>query len=278
MSHLIASQKVIQHYLKALLTEDEVAEEVIKPVLADERKAELNKLLAQAVPVAATPKAKVTEAAAARKPVVAAKPVVPSPQVQPMSKLMQLAANSPVAENTASATLSQRDIPVAQRLAESLPVKASADKAYRNSRFQALFFSVAGLKVAVPLTELGGIHELGEINSLFGKPAWFKGVMLYREQKLNVVDTARWVMPEKYDETLAQGLHYQYLVMLGSSNWGLCCETLIDTITLEPEQIKWREHEGKRPWMAGLIKEHMCVLVDVEELINLLGQGLDINA
>lgn len=278
MSHLIASQKVIQHYLKALLTEDDATEVASKPVLADERKAELNKLLAQAVPVAPPPAAKIAEAVVTAKPVAAPKPVVASPQVPPMSKLVQLAAKSPVENSVANTTLLQRDIPVAQRLAESAPAKAPVEKAYRSSRFQALFFSVAGLKVAVPLTELGGIHELGEINTLFGKPGWFKGVMLYREQKLNVVDTARWVMPEKYDATLAQGLNYQYLVMLGSSNWGLCCETLIDTITLEPEQIKWREHEGKRPWMAGLIKEHMCVLVDVEELINLLGRGLDINA
>ncbi|GHG69614.1 chemotaxis protein W [Alishewanella longhuensis] len=269
MSHLIASQKVIQHYLKALLTEEDAVETPVKPALADEKKAELNKLLAQAVPVATKP--------AIATPVVTqtAKPVVASP-TPPMTKLVQLAAKSTV--DTNSPNLLQRDIPVAQRLAAPAPVKAPVEKAYRNSRFQALFFSVAGLKVAVPLTELGGIHELTDINTLFGKPSWFKGVMLYREQKLNVVDTARWIMPEKYDATLAQGLNYQYLVMLGSSNWGLCCETLIDTITLEPEQIKWREHEGKRPWMAGLIKEHMCVLVDVEELITLLGRGLDINA
>lgn len=272
MSHLIASQKVIQHYLKALLTEEEAAEVPVKPSLAEEKKAELNKLLAQAVPVAAPSPTIATKVVTPAKAVVAA-PVAPS-----MSKLEQLAAKSPVEKNLVSTTLLQRDIPVAQRLADSAPVKAPAAKAYRNSRFQALFFSVAGLKVAVPLTELGGIHEITEINTLFGKPGWFKGVMLYREQKLNVVDTARWVMPEKYDATLAQGLNYQYLVMLGNSNWGLCCETLIDTITLEPEQIKWREHEGKRPWMAGLIKEHMCVLVDVDELINLLGRGLDINA
>jgi len=277
MSHLIASQKVIQHYLKALLTEEDSVEVPVKPVLADERKAELNKLLAQAVPVASP----AIKAAAA--PSVPATKVASTPPVvaQPaMSKLVEIAARGAKEALSGSSTtaLLQREIPIAQRLAEVAPATAQAEKPYRKSRFQALFFNIAGLKVAVPLTELGGIYELGEINTLFGKPGWFKGVMLHREQKINVVDTARWVMPEKYDAIVAQGLNYQYLVMLGSSNWGLCCETLIDTITLEPEQIKWREQEGKRPWMAGLIKEHMCVLVDVDELIGLLGRGLDINA
>lgn len=277
MSHLIASHKVIQHYLKALLTEDDAAELSAKPVIEETKKAELNKLLAQAVPIAEPP---VTAKVATPKtePVTKIKPAAVETD---LSKLVAIAAKGTVQsvdKTTSLNDLLQREIPVAQRLAEPVTRSVSTVKAYRQGRFQALFFSVAGLKVAVPLTELGGIHELGEINSLFGKPAWFKGVMLYREQKLNVVDTARWIMPEKYDAAMAQELKYQYLVMLGSSSWGLTCETLIDTITLEPEQIKWREHEGKRPWMAGLIKEHMCVLVDVDELITLLGRGLDINA
>lgn len=248
MSHLIASQKVVKHYLTALLTEDEP--EVVKPALTEERRAELTRLLSQATPL--PPVAKVVE-----QPVVAPSPVIP---VTPVAKVP---ATPPV---TVAA-------PVPEILAEKTKVTAE-----RTQRFQALFFSVAGLKIAVPLTELGGIHELGEINTLFGKPGWFKGVMLYRQQKINVVDTARWVMPEKYDAVQARGLNYQYIIMLDESNWGLCCEALIDTITLEPEQVKWREHEGKRPWMAGLIKEHMCVLVDVKELVNMLNRGLDINA
>ena len=67
-------------------------------------------------------------------------------------------------------------------------------KEFRRGRFQALFFEVAGLKVALPLKELGGIHQITSINTLPGKPVWYKGVMLYREQKINVVDTAMWVM------------------------------------------------------------------------------------
>ena len=62
---------------------------------------------------------------------------------------------------------------------------------YFDGEFQALFFEVAGLTLAVPLKALGGIHQLTEVNQLFGKPKWFKGVMLNRDEKLNVVDTAR---------------------------------------------------------------------------------------
>jgi len=260
MSHLIASQKVIQHYLSALLTEDEPLASQ-ETALAETKKAELNRLLAQAAPV---------------ENVVAAP--VQTGVVQPVAKPKVAPVVTETAAPVAAPVLRERAIPIAERLAVTPPPQLKVEKAYRQGSFQALFFSVAGLRIAVPLTELGGIHELGPINNLPGKADWFKGIMLHRAQKIQLVDTARWVMPEKYTATLATELNYQYVIMLGTSNWGLCCELLIDTINLEPEQIKWREQEGKRPWMAGLIKEQKCVLVDVDELVKLLNQGLDVNA
>ena len=144
-------------------------------------------------------------------------------------------------------------------------------------RFQALFFEVAGLTLAVPLTTLGGIHQIEKIGPLFGKPDWFMGVMLHREAKLNVVDSAKWVMPEKYDENLAQSLNYRYLIMLGESVWGLTSEKLVNTVNLTSDDVKWRESTGKRPWLAGMVKEKMCALIDVEELISMLNKGLGSN-
>lgn len=152
------------------------------------------------------------------------------------------------------------------------PVKEQLDE-----HFQALFFQVAGLTLAVPLITLGGIHRLDKISTLVGKPAWFKGVMLHREEKISVVDTAMWVMPEKYDQKLAETLNYQYLIMLGDSLWGLASDKLINTVTLTKDEVKWRKSGGKRPWLAGMVKERMCALVDVYQLITMLNNGLGSN-
>ncbi len=150
-------------------------------------------------------------------------------------------------------------------------------KELQEGEFQALFFDVAGLTLAVPLTHLGGIHNLEKPSPLIGKPKWFMGVMLHRDEKISTVDTARWVMPEKYNETLAESLKYQYLIMLGESHWGLACERLINTVTLRPEDVKWREERGKRPWLAGMVKEKMCALLDISQLIDMLDKGLTSN-
>ena len=116
-----------------------------------------------------------------------------------------------------------------------------------------------------------------KVGGLIGKPKWFKGVMLHREQKINVVDTAMWVMPEKYDQNLAETLNYQYLIMLGDSLWGLASDKLVNTVTLTKDEVKWREAGGKRPWLAGMVKERMCALIDVYQLIAMLNNGLGSN-
>lgn len=155
------------------------------------------------------------------------------------------------------------------------PVAVEAAERFPDEPFQALFFSVAGLSLAVPLQELGGIHKLTELSSLFGKPSWFKGVMLSRGKKLNVVDSARWVMPEKYNKNMEEGLNYQYLIMLGESNWGLAAESLVETESISPDAVKWRKNAHKRPWLMGTIKEKMCALLHVSDLIAMLEKGID---
>lgn len=150
-------------------------------------------------------------------------------------------------------------------------------KSYRQGDFQALYFDVGGLTLAVPLIELGGIHLADKTTSLMGKPEWYKGVMLYREEKINVVDTALWVMPEKCDDKLKKSLNYQYIIMLNKSGWGLSAENLIDTVVLRQEEVKWVDSPGKRPWLAGLVKDKMCALLDVDSLIQLLNDGSGIN-
>jgi len=164
---------------------------------------------------------------------------------------------------------------ITQKSQGELSVKS--EKTYRDGEFQALYFDVGGLTLAVPLIELGGIHTVDKTASLMGKPDWFKGVMLYRDEKINVVDTALWVMPEKYDDKLKESLNYQYIIMLNNSGWGLSAENLVDTVVLKQDEVKWIDSPGKRPWLAGLVKDKMCALLDVDSLIQLLNDGSGIN-
>ncbi|MDP5254777.1 MULTISPECIES: chemotaxis protein CheW [unclassified Vibrio] len=147
----------------------------------------------------------------------------------------------------------------------------------RDTDFQVLYFEVNQVTFAVPLDELGGIHQLGELNHLIGRPKWYLGLQTSKAQQLDVVDTAKWVMADKLaDESYKDG--YQYIVMLGESMWGLAASQLLGTELLKTEQINWRSQAGKRPWLAGMVKEKMCALIHVEELIAMLKAGLDVKS
>lgn len=141
------------------------------------------------------------------------------------------------------------------------------------SEFQALFFDVSGVTFAVPLSELGGIHRISEVTSIFGQAPWFSGLMTMREEKLKVVDTALWVMPDNPHTDMPP---YHYLITLGDSSWGLSCHYLKGTERLHYDQVKWRHQEGKRPWLAGMVKEKKCALLHVDELLRLLERGVNI--
>ncbi|NAW99629.1 chemotaxis protein CheW [Vibrio sp. V09_P4A23P171] len=147
----------------------------------------------------------------------------------------------------------------------------------RTLDFQVLYFEVNGVTFAVPLDELGGIHRMATLNHLIGRPAWYLGLQTNKDNQLDVVDTAKWVMAEKlHDDSYKEG--YQYIVMLGDSMWGLASTQLMGTELLSSEKVRWREQAGKRPWLAGMVKEKMCALIHVEALIAMLNAGLDVKA
>ncbi|MFB9134839.1 chemotaxis protein CheW [Vibrio olivae] len=147
----------------------------------------------------------------------------------------------------------------------------------RVNDFQVLYFEVNAVTFAVPLDELGGIHQMAELSHLIGRPKWYLGLQSSRESQIDVVDTARWVMAEKLtDEEYKE--NYQYIVMLGDSSWGLASSQLMGTETLDPDKVRWRKTAGKRPWLAGMVKEKMCALIHVEALVAMLKAGLDVKA
>lgn len=147
---------------------------------------------------------------------------------------------------------------------------------YEND-FQVLYFKVMGIRFAVPLVELGGIQRLEEkLSHLLGRPNWYLGMQLWQEEKYDVVDTATWILPENL--TLEDGsTNYKYLILLGTSSWGLACDMLEGTEQLSPNMVNWRQSAGKRPWLAGIVKEKMCALIHVEALVKILKAGLDVN-
>jgi purine-binding chemotaxis protein CheW len=131
--------------------------------------------------------------------------------------------------------------------------------------FQALLLDVHGIKLAAPLASLGHIHKISKDNiPLFGQADWLLGLQKTLMGNIKAVDTARFVMPELYNPSLAQ--QYRYMVVINGLKWGLTVNDIDQPVTLDPGHIRWRPRRSQRPWMAGALKDHMCVLLDIPVL------------
>ncbi|WP_460137500.1 CheW domain-containing protein [Pseudomonas sp. S1_E04] len=153
------------------------------------------------------------------------------------------------------------------------PVSGDDRPSWAAEPFECLLFDVAGLTLAVPLVCLGSIYSLEgqELTPLFGQPEWFLGILPSQAGNLKVLDTARWVMPDRYRDDFRQGL--QYVISVQGYEWGLAVHQVSRSLRLDPNEIKWRSHRGQRPWLAGTVIEHMCALLDVAELAELIASG-----
>jgi purine-binding chemotaxis protein CheW len=133
---------------------------------------------------------------------------------------------------------------------------------WAQARFDVLLFKVSGLLLAVPLISLGQIQPItDELTPLFGQADWFMGLQPTNQGKIRTVNTAKFVMPERYDENFVKNA--KYVVSINGVPWGLAVDSVNQPITLLPEDVKWRTDRSKRPWLAGTVKEHMCALLDI---------------
>ncbi|MNZ35322.1 CheW-like domain protein [compost metagenome] len=257
-------QLALQSYLDALLHEASVElaesisrEEFEAAVLEEQvRDARLTRVLAE-TPLAA--------------PELCVAPVIAPVEVEfePEPPL----PTAPVAEPVQARVepLVELSAPGAQLL--DVPALAGGRPAWGEEPFECLLFDVAGLTLAVPLVSLGSIYPLAgqELTPLFGQPEWFLGILPCQAGNLKVLDTARWVMPERYRDDFREGL--QYVISVQGYEWGLAVHQVSRSIRLDPNEIKWRSQRSQRPWLAGTVIEHMCALLDVSALAELIASG-----
>ncbi|GFM49451.1 chemotaxis protein CheW [Pseudomonas cichorii] len=263
----------LQSYLDALLqdateeleepsnTIDEFQAAVLEEQALDARRQQVKPV---AVAVAAPAPVAVPVAVAAPVVVPVATPVeVPAPVIVAEAAVPKVEVVEPVVQLS---TLGEQRTPTPPPTREGRP-------AWADEPFECLLFDVAGLTLAVPLICLGSIYPLAgqELTPLFGQPDWFLGILPSQAGNLKVLDTARWIMPDRYRDDFRQGL--QYVISVQGYEWGLAVHQVSRSLRLDPAEIKWRGHRGQRPWLAGTVIEHMCALVDVAELAELIASG-----
>lgn len=278
---------VVQDYLDSML--QDMLLDTITPVIEELASAEKVAFIVQpaprsrpieedpplAAPVITEVLPQVTQPEALVQPVaeqiphVEREPELPSPIEVP-------AAAPVIPEPTIPELTSVAPLPVAEHKEPAQPLRYPNAPVWAQMELDCLLFDVCGLKLAVPMEMLGRIIKLDqELNFIIGKPDWFLGVLNDNEYRLSAIDTALYIMPEKGKRLSESG--FSHLLQLQRSNWTLACSKVYHTVRIHPNDVKWRSVNGKRQWLAGTVIQHMCALIQVDNLIQLLETQQDPN-
>lgn len=200
-------------------------------------------------------------------------PVLP---LTPAPAITQVAIAAPIVTELATSDPAPIPHPVS---AVAQAVAAAEIALYSNSQYRSdlpasfptLVFRIDELRLALPLHLLGGIQRRDKpLTPLVGRADWFLGLMVHEPGNLNVVDTGRFVLGDKYRPELVDG--YRYVIRIGDTAWGLACTDLCATRGLSQDDVRWYDSNPRRPWLAGIIKEDRCALLNARALVESLEQ------
>lgn len=285
-------QRAVQAYLDDLLMEDGLVEPSLEPVSAPVTSS-VPAAKAQSITPAFAPEDRLvlkpvlanerslTEAGASS-PLQSAVQALELVQRRQLQALLDRPAPAPaVPQAVPAVTVPAVTVPVsAEPLTEVCqpPVKAATPllewcengrPVWAQKHFDVLLFRVAGLTLAVPLVALGHIHRITDgLTPIFGQADWFMGLQPTSAGRIRTVNTALFVMPERYDPAFAQSA--RYVVSIDGLDWGLAVDQVQQPTRLSPEDVTWRSERSKRPWLAGTVKAAMCALLDIPQMGRLL--------
>ena len=232
-------------------------------MLEEQKRLKLQRLLSQQVVAPAPPKVEVkvqVEEKVEQK--IAPPPVAPPVEVE-VQPAVETQTSVETELDTAEVTAS------AQRF---LTWGDNGRPLWAEGEFDVLLFDVAGLSLAVPLVALGHIVPLDKkLTHLQGQSDWFMGILPASVGDIRTVNTALFVMPERYKPNFAETA--KYVVTIDGLPWGLAVDDVHQPIRLGPDDVKWRSERSKRPWLAGTVKSHMCALIDIPQMAHLLEQS-----
>lgn len=136
------------------------------------------------------------------------------------------------------------------------------------SRFAAVIVSVGRYRFALPLNMLDSVAQVeGRVSPLAGQAGWHRGLVQHRGGTLNLVDLAALLGLE--DGAVAG--RPDHMLVLPGGRVAILCDGPPESLTLSGDDIRWCRPGIKRPWLAAMLPQQMCVLMDVEAVSALIG-------
>jgi purine-binding chemotaxis protein CheW len=129
--------------------------------------------------------------------------------------------------------------------------------AWAGQRFRALAFRIGEQRFAMPLVLMARVALMPDrLNRMPAQPDWHLGVA-----RLNGVPVVVAELGRLFDAEF-RCANPRYLLMVGDGRTAVICDLIEDPLTVESDQVRWRAPKGHREWMAGVLIQELCMLLD----------------
>ncbi len=139
---------------------------------------------------------------------------------------------------------------------------------WSRQEFQALFFRIDKMTLAVPLTELlRTINYDRKVTKIPGQPGWFLGLMDELDSRIGVLDTGQLIFGRIRGQRDLETNPFASILITADGKWGLACDEVLSIGKLEPEKIRWRTLRTKKPWLIGTDIDELTAVIDINKLV-----------
>lgn len=134
--------------------------------------------------------------------------------------------------------------------------------------FRVLLFRIGDHRFAMPLLLMRSICLVPDkLVKVPGKPDWQRGLVRYRGDLVQVADLGSLLGIK------ASCVAPRYLLIIGD---GLCafeCDRIEDAIPVVSQDVRWSSRGEGRAWLAGLLADQMCTLLDADAIVQRIRHG-----
>ena len=137
---------------------------------------------------------------------------------------------------------------------------------------QCIIVEMHGLQLAMPLQHVLEPRHIADMSLVLDDQYdWVLGSFLDLNFKVDVVDTAMWLIPERYEPHNAT---YDEILLLQDKPWALTYDRMITAQIIGMDDITLNTDKTRRPWLLGTSMTHKCAVVDIPALCKQLEEAL----
>ncbi|MEK6748904.1 MAG: chemotaxis protein CheW [Pseudomonadota bacterium] len=140
--------------------------------------------------------------------------------------------------------------------------------------FQVVRFTAGELSMAVPVRDMFGLVDTGGawVPPRAGAPDWWVGTVSFQSRLTPVIDPYFLVLPAQFRALAVRppASRITKVIVTADGRFGVGVDTIDKVMTLSATDVAWRGNNSRRRWLHGTVRQHLCAILDTEELDKLV--------